>query len=84
MSVSTCLFAWGSRGDVQPFVALAQGMQAVGMTVAVAAADDFEPLVSAAGLDFEPLGFAMRDLMADPVVRRTADGRDSSLARAVG
>lgn len=79
MSVSTCLFAWGSRGDVQPFVALAQGMQAVGMTVAVAAADDFEPLVSAAGLDFEPLGFAMRDLMADPVVRRWLTGSSHSM-----
>ncbi len=79
MSVRTCLFAWGSRGDVQPFVALAQGMQAAGMDVAVAAGDDFEPLVSAAGVDFEPLGLSMQDLMADPVVRRWLTGSSHSL-----
>ncbi len=79
MSVSTCLFAWGSRGDVQPFVALGQGMQTAGMRVAVAAADDFEPLVTAAGLDFEPLGFTMSELMADPVVRRWLTGSSHSV-----
>ncbi len=75
----TCLLAWGSRGDVQPFLALAQGMQAVGMDVAVAAGDDFEPMVRAAGLDFEPLGVSMQDLMGDPVVRRWLTGSSHSL-----
>ena len=49
------------------------------MEVAVAAGDDFEPLVRSAGLDFEPLGFAMHDLMADPVVRRWLTGSSHSL-----
>lgn len=64
---------------MQPFVALAQGMQAAGRSVAVAAADDFEPLVRSAGLVFEPLGFSMQNLMGDPAVRRWLTGSSHSL-----
>lgn len=44
------MVAWGSRGDVQPYLALGRGLERAGYRVTVAAATDFEPLVSAAGL----------------------------------
>lgn len=68
--VRVCLLAWGSRGDVQPFVALARGLRDAGWSVAVAAGDDFEPLVRGAGVEFEPFGLSMADLLEHPVVVR--------------
>ncbi len=42
----------GSRGDVQPYIALGLGLQAAGHHVRIASHADFEPLVRAYGLDF--------------------------------
>ncbi|HLV35212.1 MAG TPA: glycosyltransferase, partial [Spirillospora sp.] len=47
--------AVGSRGDVQPFVALGQGLQKAGHTIRFATHGIFEPMIRAAGLDFAPL-----------------------------
>ena len=44
------LVTLGSRGDVQPFVALGCGLKAAGYTVKVATGRDFEPLVRGSGL----------------------------------
>ncbi len=47
----------GSRGDVQPFLALAVGLQRTGRyQVRFAAPDNFEPLAREYGLNFFPLG----------------------------
>ena len=45
----------GSRGDVQPYVALGMGLRAVGWDVCLATHADFEPFVRQHGLDFFPL-----------------------------
>ena len=45
----------GSRGDAQPYVALGMGLAAAGHEVKIAAALEFEPLVSASGLAFAAL-----------------------------
>lgn len=42
----------GSRGDVQPYVALGQGLQAAGYQVRLAAHDNFETFVRDRGLTF--------------------------------
>jgi sterol 3beta-glucosyltransferase len=42
----------GSRGDVQPYVALGMGLQANGWDVCLATHADFEPFVRGHGLDF--------------------------------
>ncbi|MDQ3707479.1 MAG: glycosyltransferase [Chloroflexota bacterium] len=57
------LVALGSRGDVQPFVALGQGLRAAGHRVRIAAAADYSPLVQAYGLEFAPLAGSIRELM---------------------
>src|SRR5258707_2563955 len=45
----------GSRGDVQPFVALGLGLQAAGHQVLIATHADFEEFVRGHGLDFYPI-----------------------------
>lgn len=49
------LLTIGSRGDVQPFVALAAGLQAAGFEVRLATHDRFAPLAAEYGLEFAPI-----------------------------
>jgi len=49
------LLALGSRGDVQPMVALGKGLQAAGKPVTVVALRNFAPLVEDSGLSFIPI-----------------------------
>lgn len=72
------ILAVGSRGDVQPLVALGAGLAAAGADVRLATHRDFRPAVEAAGLEFAPIegnaaafaggpaGRAFRDRVADP------------------
>ncbi|MCJ7531249.1 MAG: glycosyltransferase, partial [Anaerolineales bacterium] len=50
------IIAAGSRGDVQPYVALGKGLKEVGHTVRVLASQDFQSLITAYGLEFFDLG----------------------------
>jgi len=54
------LIAPGSRGDVQPYVALGTGLKKAGHTVRVLTSQDFEALVTTYNLDFWDLGGAMQ------------------------
>ena len=60
----------GSRGDVQPFLALGLGLEQAGHEVCVATHPKYAPLVSRAGLRFAPL--AEGELSEGP---GTAEGR---------
>jgi sterol 3beta-glucosyltransferase len=59
--VKVVLLALGSRGDVQPMVALGKALQGVGKPVMVVALRDFAPLVEAAGLSFMPIDGTFED-----------------------
>ncbi len=50
------IIAVGSRGDVQPFVALARGLQAAGFEPVVATHDDFAAFVEGHGVPFASIG----------------------------
>lgn len=50
------ILAIGSRGDVQPYVALGLGLQAAGYQVQLASYARFEGFVTNRGLDFAPVG----------------------------
>jgi len=66
------IIAGGSRGDVQPYVALGVGLQAAGHTVRILAPMNFRELITAHGLEF----FAMNDLteaMTQERVRELAE-----------
>ncbi|KAI1393363.1 UDP-glucose,sterol transferase [Hypoxylon trugodes] len=54
----------GSRGDVQPFVALGQELKSHGHRVRLATHDVFKSFVEAAGLEFFPVGGNPSELMA--------------------
>jgi UDP:flavonoid glycosyltransferase YjiC (YdhE family) len=45
----------GSRGDIQPFVALGGGLRHAGYAVRLATHAIFEPMIRAAGLEFAPV-----------------------------
>lgn len=57
------ILAYGSRGDVQPYVALAKGLQQAGHTVRLAAPELFESFVTGYGLEFFPLAGDPTQLM---------------------
>ncbi|MCC7206929.1 MAG: glycosyltransferase family 1 protein [Anaerolineae bacterium] len=65
----TVLLALGSRGDVQPFVALGKGLRAAGHAVRVATHGDYESLVRAHGLDFAPVKGNVQEVVESEAMR---------------
>lgn len=57
------LIAFGTRGDVQPIIALGMGLCAAGHNAQVVAGKDFGDWVRAHGLEFAPLSFSIKDMM---------------------
>ncbi|MCU0515236.1 MAG: glycosyltransferase [Anaerolineae bacterium] len=57
------LLGFGSRGDVQPLIALGQGLQRAGYTVALAAGMNFAGWIEQEGLLFEPFHLDIEALM---------------------
>ena len=54
------ILTFGSRGDVQPFVALGRGLQKAGHTVTICTCSRFEPFIRSHGLDY---GYASDDFL---------------------
>jgi sterol 3beta-glucosyltransferase len=50
------IFALGSRGDVQPYIALGRGLAAAGHSVRLLATENFRELVAGYGLEFVAVG----------------------------
>jgi sterol 3beta-glucosyltransferase len=63
--VRITIMAFGSRGDVQPYVALGRGLQRAGHEVTLLAGDEFEAFVTENGLAFFPLGFRVRETISE-------------------
>ncbi len=53
----------GSRGDVQPYIALGKGLKEAGYQVKLIASQDFETLVTDAGLTFCSTGFSVESVL---------------------
>ena len=49
------IIASGSRGDVQPYVALGKGLQEAGHEIRLVTHEDFQTLVQSHGLAFWPV-----------------------------
>ena len=56
------ILAFGSRGDVQPYVAPGLGLERTGHKVRLVALSQFETLVEGRGLDYFSLGVDLDDL----------------------
>ena len=67
----------GTRGDVQPYVALARGLMAAGCEVVLATAARFEGFVAGHGVPFAPLPDDFLDLMDTPEGRAALSGRNT-------
>ena len=57
------MFAIGSRGDVQPFIALALEMKRQGIAPIIASHPDFEEFISSYGIEYAPVRVDSRQLM---------------------
>ena len=62
------IIAIGSRGDVQPYIALGQGLKKAGHTVRFVTQQNFEELVRSYGLEFWPVRGSAQDLGASPEI----------------
>lgn len=64
----------GTRGDVQPYVALARGLIQAGYEITLATAARFEPFVRSHGVEFAPLPNDFLDLMDSAVGKAAMAG----------
>lgn len=68
----------GSRGDVQPYVALGAGLQAAGHRVALATADQFAELTTQAGLEHRPISAEFLELATSQQGKQAFAGKGLS------
>ncbi|MFP5504085.1 MAG: glycosyltransferase, partial [Candidatus Sericytochromatia bacterium] len=73
------LLTAGSRGDVQPYTALALGLQRAGHEVTVVTHGPFEPLVTGYGLPFKAIAGDPRAILSGEVGRSLVDTGDDFL-----
>lgn len=66
---------FGTHGDVQPFLALGQGLRAHGHTVAVCTSASYRPTIEALGLQYAPMSDTMLNL-----TKALLDGSEKALA----
>jgi sterol 3beta-glucosyltransferase len=73
----------GTRGDVQPYVALGRGLRLAGHRVHLLGSDDFAALTAEAGLTFHPTGDSVEALLQQDEWRATIEGGNplATLAR---
>ena len=61
------LIGIGTRGDVQPLLALGTGLKAAGYDVVLAAGTNFQEMIESAGLGYEPIRIDIQELMNSKV-----------------
>lgn len=75
------VLVYGSRGDVEPYVALGAGLQRAGHDVSVAADPCFEPLVRQAGLRLVPVAANPLEVFESEAGQVVADSEAGALKR---
>ena len=75
------ILTYGTRGDVEPFIALAQGLSARGHEVTLCTAARFGPWIEDLGVPFMPMSDASLDLMDTPDGKRMLEGASGRLGR---
>ncbi len=64
------IIAMGSRGDVQPYLALGKGLKAAGHIVRLITHENFDKLVTSYGLEFCPVQGNVQEVMESPELRK--------------
>ncbi len=67
------IVASGTRGDVQPYVALGKGLKRAGYTVRLLTSEDFESLAAGAGLEFHSTGGSIEAIIQSDEWRKTTE-----------
>ncbi len=61
--LKVCILTIGSRGDIQPYMALGKGLQAVGYVVRIGTHKVYKEWVESQGFEFRPLAGDPEELM---------------------
>lgn len=72
--------AAGSRGDVEPYLALGRALTGAGHRVTFVTTSDFVGLAAGSGLEVAEVPVNVRELLADPEVRRDLQDRGPVVA----
>ena len=72
--MNVAVLAIGSRGDVQPYVALADGLRRAGHAVRFVTTTEFVGLAQDHGLTVEPVPFSVQAALAERSARRAVEG----------
>lgn len=75
------LLGMGSRGDVQPMVALGERLVERGYAVSLAAAADFRQFVAGHGIDVEPFSFDLEEGVRSDLGREWLQGSSTNQVR---
>jgi UDP:flavonoid glycosyltransferase YjiC (YdhE family) len=67
---------FGSRGDIQPYLALATGLQQAGHSVTLAASHDFAEWIRSYGVDVRLMRFSSQEVMQRPEIQAALKGRN--------
>jgi sterol 3beta-glucosyltransferase len=76
------LLSLGTRGDIQPFVALGRRLRDTGHDVSVCASASFAPWIQGHGLGYAPMNDDIIELVNSDAGRRALEGSGGVLARA--
>src|SRR5438128_1167068 len=66
----------GTRGDVQPFLALAVGLQRAGHEVTIAASYTYAEWIRSYGIGVYPIDWSVRDFLQDPEIAAGLQSRN--------
>jgi len=66
--MKTTINTFGTRGDIQPYVALGKGLQRSGYTVRILSHQIFESFITEHGLDFYPLALDPHQVLINQVI----------------
>lgn len=69
----------GSRGDFQPYIALAQELKKLGKDVRITASKSFEGFIKSYGIDVYPISADIETLKVDPKLLKDAASSDNPL-----
>ncbi len=69
----------GSRGDIQPYIALAQQLKKLGKDVRITAGVSFEEFIRSYGIDFYPISADLGTVDIDPDLLKDAQSSDNPI-----
>ena len=68
------ILTFGTRGDVQPFVALAQGLARRDHKVRITAPENFQSLIEGHGFEFRAICGDIEEIIGAPAIERAMKG----------